>query len=172
MFSSSEQVKKLEPTYNQIHAAIKHLAPSVTDWAPDWIIAIGGGGYIPSRIMRTFVKKPVLAVSVKLYDDDTNKPGECVVVRQWLRGETIEKLKGSRILIVDEVDDTRTTLAWVAQKISEECAPSALACAVLFNKRKRKEASLPNDCKYFCYKTIGDVWLEVPWDQLDIEETL
>jgi hypoxanthine phosphoribosyltransferase len=35
-------------------------------------VAIGGGGFIPARILRTFIKIPILAVGIKLYDDTTN----------------------------------------------------------------------------------------------------
>ena len=36
------------------------------------MVAIGGGGFIPARMLRTQLKIPILAVSLELYDDSTN----------------------------------------------------------------------------------------------------
>ena len=33
---------------------------------PDVIIAIGGGGFIPARMLRTELKIPILAISLEL----------------------------------------------------------------------------------------------------------
>ena len=40
---------------------------------PDIMVAIGGGGFIPARMLRTEVRVPILAVSLELYDDVRRK---------------------------------------------------------------------------------------------------
>ena len=42
-------------SYAQIAATISSTVPAVRDFRPDLIIAIGGGGYIPARMLRTEV---------------------------------------------------------------------------------------------------------------------
>ena len=37
------------------------------------MVAIGGGGFIPARMLRTEVRVPILAVSLELYDDVRRK---------------------------------------------------------------------------------------------------
>ena len=72
----------------------------------------GGGGFIPARMLRTEVKKPILAISLELYDDATKTANETVLRKQWFTEEpgTFGALvRGKRVLIVDEVDDTRVT---------------------------------------------------------------
>ena len=59
------------------------MVPRVRVFNPDVIIAIGGGGFIPARILRTHIKVPILAVSVELYDDTTNSAGTNVNIKQW-----------------------------------------------------------------------------------------
>jgi hypoxanthine phosphoribosyltransferase len=55
-------------SYNAIHKLVKNLAVSEIDkFQPELMVAIGGGGFIPARILRTFVKIPILAVALKLY---------------------------------------------------------------------------------------------------------
>ena len=73
-------------------------------------VAIGGGGFIPARILRTFVHIPILTVALQLYDDQTNTPKEEPTIIQWFDSQNLQKLKGKRVLVVDEVDDSRTTL--------------------------------------------------------------
>lgn len=106
------------------------------------MIAIGGGGFIPARILRSFLKQPgspnipIQAIGLSLYetlpetlggvatpDGAPEVPGTKVTRTQWLDlsalGE-MENLIGKRILIVDEVDDTRTTLEYAVKELEKD----------------------------------------------------
>jgi hypoxanthine phosphoribosyltransferase len=100
------------------------------------MIAIGGGGYVPARILRSFLKRPgsanipIQAIGLSLYeqlrnstDADVEEPGTRVTRTQWLDlsalGE-MNSLVGKRILIVDEVDDTRTTLEYAVKELEKD----------------------------------------------------
>jgi uncharacterized protein len=92
------------------------------EFSPNVMIAIGGGGFVPARILRTFLKRPgaknipIVAIGLSLYEDIPQKEGPEeeagveIIRTQWLDFSTIGTLDliGKRILIVDEVDDTRT----------------------------------------------------------------
>ena len=80
--------------------------------------------YPPSaRIVRTFLKVPILAVGLELYDDKTDTAHTEVRKRQWLDAPSMDRLAGKNVLIVDEVDDTRRTLVYVkdSPRILEDC---------------------------------------------------
>jgi uncharacterized protein len=95
------------------------------EFNPNVMIAIGGGGFVPARILRTFLKRPgaknipIVAIGLSLYEDipqhtgPEEEAGVSVVRTQWLDFSTIggQDLIGKRVLIVDEVDDTRTVLS-------------------------------------------------------------
>lgn len=98
------------------------------------MIAIGGGGYVPARILRSFLRKPgspnipIQAIGLSLYEQLANdnvveEPGKKVTRTQWLDltslGE-MENLIGKKILIVDEVDDTRTTLEYAVKELQKD----------------------------------------------------
>jgi len=106
------------------------------------MIAIGGGGYVPARILRSFLKQPgspnipIQAIGLSLYESlpsthpsgvntpgEIEQPGTKVTRTQWLDltslGE-MENLVGKRILIVDEVDDTRTTLEYAVKELEKD----------------------------------------------------
>jgi hypoxanthine phosphoribosyltransferase len=70
-------------SYAQIHRTICSLVPQVKEFNPDVIIAIGGGGFIPARMLRTEIKVPILAVSLELYDDTTKTANTIVKKTQW-----------------------------------------------------------------------------------------
>jgi hypothetical protein len=161
---------KLYFGYADIHKAVKRLAERVvaSGYEPDVIVAIGSGGFIPARIMRTFLKRPILAVGIVLYDDEKGQGAE-PRKSQWI-DEAEEKVRGKRVLIVDEVDDSRTTLQYCAEELAEHC-PEEIAIAVIHNKRKPKEGTLPEAVtRYYRADDIDDRWVCYPWDALDIDE--
>ena len=133
---------------------------------PDVIVAIGSGGFIPARIMRTFLGKPILAVGIAYYDAD-DRPSELPRKVQWIE-EAEQKLRGKRILLVDEVDDSRSTLEYCVRELLRH-SPAEIAVAVLHNKLKEKKGSLPTEVKrYFAGRDIEDRWVCYPWDARDI----
>ena len=157
--------EKIYYNYDQIHDIVNSIVPQVKQYNPDVIIAIGGGGFIPARILRTAIKKPILAVSVELYDDNTNTTKDYVKIKQWFDDSygTGQLVKNGKVLIVDEIDDTRKTLECVVNKVQEH-QPSNIAVAVIHNKIKVKKGVLPRSVNYICGSDIGDEWIIYPWD--------
>jgi len=157
--------EKLYFNYNHIHNIIESMVPRIREFNPDVIIAIGGGGFIPARMLRTHVKVPILAVSVELYDDTTNSAGTNVNIKQWFDDSygTGKLVKNGRVLIIDEIDDTRKTLECVVNKVQQH-NPSDIAVGVIHNKIKKKSGVLPQSIKYISGKDIDDDWVIYPWD--------
>lgn len=120
-----------------MHKLCQEAAPRIlADFKPQLMIAIGGGGYVPARILRSFLKQPgspnipIQAIGLSLYERLANTTDEAVeaagtkVTRtQWLDltalGE-MANLVGKRVLIVDEVDDTRTTLEYAVKELQKD----------------------------------------------------
>lgn len=95
-------------TYDDIHLLIAKTAKEIlTTFSPDILIAIGGGGFYPARVLRTFLKRkvpntnklvnvPIQAIGLSLYEDlgqdekeglgpsAKGKIGTTVVRTQWL----------------------------------------------------------------------------------------
>ncbi|EHK23351.1 uncharacterized protein TRIVIDRAFT_74134 [Trichoderma virens Gv29-8] len=192
-------VEKIYVTYNDVHKLCQEAATKILDaFKPQLIIAIGGGGYVPARILRSFLKRPgspnipIQAIGLSLYEslgDDTQveEIGTKVTRTQWLDlsalGE-MENLVGKRVLIVDEVDDTRTTLEYAVKELEKDVelarqrlgpdAPKAeFSIFVLHNKNKDKKGQLPEDMvnnRYLAAVTCGDEWINYPWEAIDIDE--
>ncbi|MFH2114688.1 MAG: phosphoribosyltransferase, partial [Spirochaetota bacterium] len=87
---------KYKFTYQDIHRTVRSLAERVTaaGYKTDVIVAIGSGGFIPARMLRTFIDRPILTVGVAYYDKD-NKPTKNPRKVQWIE-EAERELKGRR----------------------------------------------------------------------------
>lgn len=195
--------EKIYVSYNDVHKLCQEGAIELAKFNPEVIIAIGGGGFIPARILRTFLKRskgerskniPIQAIGLSLYedmgtDDYEEKIGKEVIRMQWLDFSALNEHKldliGKTILIVDEVDDTRTTLHYavselqkdldaLAQSLGRADEKTTLLVFVLHNKNKPKNAELPEDMlregRYVAACTTGDEWIAYPWESDDIDE--
>ncbi|KAK0743012.1 hypoxanthine guanine phosphoribosyltransferase [Schizothecium vesticola] len=194
-------VQKTYVTYNDVHKLCQEAAPKLLDsLKPQLIIAIGGGGYVPARILRSFLKRPgsanipIQAIGLSLYekltsddaDVDVEEAGKTVTRTQWLDLSALGEmgsLVGKRILIVDEVDDTRTTLEYAVKELEKDVEAARakfggeeaqFSIFVLHNKDKTKKGTLPHDMlnngRYLAARTVGDEWICYPWEAIDIDE--
>ncbi|PWN36190.1 PRTase-like protein [Meira miltonrushii] len=222
-------------SYEEIHLDIAETARQIRQtFAPDLMVAIGGGGFFPARVLRTFLKRegsngklvnvPIQAIGLSLYEDlgqaekalqssgpsSLGKIGVEVVRTQWLDAPKRDVkdgnaetqlhggLLGKNILIVDEVDDSRTTLRYAYNELLSDVRkalealtpeqraqtpPTRFAIFVVHNKLRSKKGSLPIVCQrkdengtvvsgvwYFAAETTGNIWIEYPWEQDDILE--
>ncbi|RDB20894.1 Xanthine phosphoribosyltransferase 1 [Hypsizygus marmoreus] len=184
-------------TYNDIHNLIRKVTPKIAaEFNPDIMIAIGGGGFFPARVMRTFLREEtankslqIQAIGLSLYEPlpgtTAEQLGNEVVRTQWLSSSG-KTLLGKRNLIVDEVDDTRKTLHYALSELQKDVETELLsypeserdalreatkfAIFVVHNKNKPKHAELPAGTPYYAGEEVKDVWLDYPWEAISIEE--
>lgn len=152
-------------SYADVHSTVQSLVPRLSAFQPTVLIAIGGGGFIPARILRTSLKVPILAVGLELYDDSTNTIREKVKCLQWFDDKHWpgNLVPGGNVLIIDEVDDTRTTLQYCVEEVLKH-KPTKIGVAIVHNKLKPKRGQLPKDVEYFAGADVPDYWNCYPWD--------
>jgi hypothetical protein len=156
-------------SYDDIHLTVQKLAKKILadKFEFDIIVAIGTGGFIPARILKTYIDKPILAVAISYYGPD-NKHTDTPQTVQWI-DEVEKKLDGKRILLVDEVDDSRTTLEYCIQRLLLN-GVKEIGVAVLHNKRKEKQGKIPEVVqRYYVGHQLEDRWVYYPWDAKDIK---
>ncbi|EGV66747.1 hypoxanthine-guanine phosphoribosyltransferase [Yamadazyma tenuis] len=192
----SAEDEKMYISYNNVHQLCQEIADKIKKFNPDLIIAIGGGGFIPARMLRSFLKEPgqpnvrIMAIILSLYEeidtygDDAENPGTKVVRTQWIDyNQSKINLVGKKVLIIDEVDDTRTTLHYAVSELKKDVVEQAKAVGadpndttfgifVLHDKQKTKKADLPDEImktgNYFAARTVPDGWIAYPWESVDI----
>jgi hypoxanthine phosphoribosyltransferase len=127
---------------------------------------------------------PIQAIGLSLYEslgtDPVETPGTKVTRTQWLDLSSLEmaNLIGKNVLIVDEVDDTRTTLEYAVRELEKDVREAqekagrqnektTFSIFVLHNKDKPKKGVLPEEIigsKYLAARTVGDDWICYPWE--------
>lgn len=192
---------KLYISYNKIHKLCQEAGEKIKSSGKrvDLIIAIGGGGFIPARILRSFIREqggkniPIQAIGLSLYEQLGNATedtiGKEVIRTQWLDfgslSQHFDSLIGKNVIIVDEVDDTRTTLHYALSelekdvkdlqvKLNRQDETTTFSIFVLHNKLKPKKANLPQELfdegRYLVGEDVADKWIAYPWDAKDIDE--
>lgn len=187
-------------SYECIHKLCQKAAVEIKsqDRPIDLIIAIGGGGFIPARILRSFIKEPtgknipIQAIGLSLYEQMGDQPTETIgkeVIRtQWIDfgnlSQHFDSLIGKNIIIVDEVDDTRTTLHYALTELKKDIEEMQIklnrlneetrfSIFVLHNKLKPKRAELPAEMfengRYIVGENVEDKWIAYPWEATDID---
>lgn len=147
-------------------------------------------------MFRSFLKLPgepnipIQAIGLSLYEQLGSEveeiPGTKVTRTQWLDLSSLEmsNLIGKNVLIVDEVDDTRTTLEYAVKELEKDVEiarqqqgrteKTKFSIFVLHNKDKTKKGHLPTDMldehRYIAARTVPDYWICYPWEAVDIEE--
>lgn len=162
-------MRKLFVKYADIHKLVAKTAADIarSGWDPDVIVAIASGGFIPARIFKSYLKKDIYVVGLRRYFDDTS-PIPVPMKVQWI-DEVEKKLTGKKVLLVDEVDDTRITLAYCIAELLKH-APAEIRVAVLHQKDKPKLAAYPEAVKVvYEGAVVPDIWIKYPWDALDID---
>lgn len=149
--------EKLFFSYDNIHNIIVSKMDQVKLFDPDYILAIGGGGLIPARIIRSIIEKPILVITVASYDDEVMK--DDIKIVQWIN----DNLKDKKVLIVDEIDDTRRTLHFCVNKLKLSNNANNIGIFVVHNKIKNKCITF-NNLEYISGEDIEDKWVVYPWD--------
>jgi len=185
----------IRPTYNEIHLLVAEASKKILEeFKPNLMVAIGGGGFFPARVLRTFLRDPstktnipIQAIGLSLYESlpstTAEQLGTQVIRTQWLGGDS-KILLGRSVLIVDEVDDSRTTLQYAVSELQRdvdrliaelpeferEKNKTKFAIFVVHNKIKEKIGVLPAGVPYYSGENVPDRWLDYPWEQTDILE--
>jgi len=163
--------EKLYISFENIKYDIIFLAKNIleSDIKFDAIIALCGGGLVPARLLRNHLDIPIYCLNIKLYNCNNEITGKPKII-QWLDNDIIDSLQNKNILIVDDLDDTGSTLHYVTNFIEngyKSYMPikyKNLGVAVLYNKLKNKKSRI--DIKYPYYKVfdIDDKWVVFPWE--------
>ncbi len=136
----------------------RRLAWKVRDsgYAPDIIVAIGRGGYVPARILCDYLLIHDLA-SIKV-----EHWGTCVVKEQAvIKFPLAAEIRNKRVLLVDDVTDTGETLK-VSLQYLKSFGPREVRTAILIHKRC--STIVPD---YFLRKIIKWRWVIFPWHVME-----
>jgi uncharacterized protein len=140
-------------TWDALEAMVRELAGRVgTDY--DVLLAITRGGLVPAGMLayRLGIRN-ILVAAVEYYDNDGN-PGPKPTFLQF---PADPQLRGQRVLVVDEVWDSGTTIHAVTQRVRQ--AGGRPTTAVLHYKPTH--SVVPGEPDFFAVTT--DRWVVYPF---------
>jgi hypoxanthine phosphoribosyltransferase len=159
-------MKKIYYTWSQVEGACLEIARqmSVHNWRPDYIVGIGRGGLVPANLLSQYTGIKMNSLDISLRDGG-DTVSNC--------GMAEDAYEGKNILIVDDINDQGSTIAWIKQDWRESALPSAIRWdndiwhktvrfATLTNNLSSKE-----DVDYSVWevnKADEDCWLVYPWE--------
>ena len=132
-------------------------------WQPDFLIGIGRGGLVPAAFLSHRLGIAMLSVDVS-----SGEPG--------FAGELLDKLAakviaGKRILIVDDINDSGGTIAFLRAEIEAKAGSGeGVRVAVLVNNIRSKAKA-----EYHGTELDRDAdkrWFVFPWEAVAPRETL
>ena len=135
-------------------------------WCPDLIVGITRGGLVPAVTMSHRLDVPMITVDIKKRDHvESSMPN--VVEVNYIVDSVVNK--GWNILVVDEINDTGTTLNTLVDDLFQSGLPSEnmadfgkVRMAVIINKES-------SDCTVeYSHMDIlpdsDDLWWVFPWE--------
>jgi hypoxanthine phosphoribosyltransferase len=124
------------------------------DPKPDVVLAISRGGLVPAGMLGYRLGwRDMLLAAVVAYDDEHGFRGHA----EFLQFPLDMQLRGKRVLIVDEVWDSGTTIAAVSERV--RAAGGHPVTAVLHYKPSRSRVEIVPD--HFMVET--DAWVVYPF---------
>ena len=143
-------------SWRQLEQIAKKLSVQIkrSGYKPDYLVGIAVGGLVPlALISRGLDIRDVAVVSAYSY-------GKKSRTRRQLKILHLPELnlRGKRVLLVDEIADSGTTLLRIAQLLRSRTSPRELRTATLV-VRKEHCRSRPD---FSALET--DAWVVFPWD--------
>jgi uncharacterized protein len=151
----SEQLHCELISWSEVERLCQRLAGLIREsgYRPELIIAIGRGGYVPARLMCDWLHiRGLTSIKIEHYLSGANRQEEAVI-RYPLKAD----IRGLRVLVVDDVNDTGDTLEAATQHL-QAFQPGEIRTAVMHHK-----AVTRFDADYSAGKIVKWRWLIYPW---------
>jgi uncharacterized protein len=163
-------MKKIYYSWKDVEGACLDLARQVitSQWRPDYIVGITRGGAIPAVMLSQFFDVPMRPLQVSLRDG-----GECVSDLGMAEDAFGHEEDPKNILIVDDINDQGSTIAWIKKDWPSGCFPDHnqwtktwghnVRFATLTNNIASKETV--DYSVWEVNKAEEDCWLVYPWEE-------
>jgi hypoxanthine phosphoribosyltransferase len=168
-------MKKVYYTWKQVEGACLDIARQINNstWRPDYIVGITRGGLVPAVLLSQYLEVPMKSLDVSLRDG-----GDCVSncgMSEDAFGYNAANVGDplcKNILVVDDINDQGSTIAWIKQDWQSSCLPNDARWEHVWGQNVRF-ATLTNNLAskesvdysiWEVNKAEEDCWLVYPWE--------
>ncbi len=132
-------------------------------WRPDFLVGVGRGGLVPAAYLSHRLGITMLSVD--------HSSGDAAFADELLAKLAAKSREGSRILIVDDINDSGSTIAYLRDVlVSHGCSEPHIRVAVLVNNLRSKArveyAGTNMD------RSQDKRWYVFPWEAVAPRESL
>lgn len=158
-------MNKIYYSWSEVEGAVLDIARqmSADNWKPDYIVGITRGGLVPANLLSQYTGVPMKSLDVSLRD------GGDTVSNCSMSEDAYE---GKNILVVDDINDQGSTIAWIKQDWESSCLPNETQWRNVWGQNVRfatltNNLSSKEDVDYSVWevnKAEKDCWLVYPWE--------
>lgn len=176
--------KKIYYSWNDINHQVADLAHKIitSEWKPDYIVGLTRGGVTPAVMLSHYLGVRMHTLDVRLRDgDDVGPESNCWMADDAYGYDEDHAATGmksnpdlrTKILIVDDINDTGATFEWIKQDWPGSCMPKDEIWSSIWHDTVRF-AVLTNNLSsratvdYWATevnKAEDDCWLVYPWEE-------
>ncbi|UCD39766.1 MAG: phosphoribosyltransferase [Candidatus Bathyarchaeota archaeon] len=143
------------PSWEQIYTLLLNLSDQIkrARFRPDVIVGVSRGGWPPARILSDLLENPELAnVKTEFYLDVAKTKSEPVITQP-----VSVTVQGKRVLIVDDIADTGSSLRLVRSHLKEQSAADVKIATIYY---KPWSVVKPD-----WYERETKDWVIFPWER-------
>jgi hypoxanthine phosphoribosyltransferase len=168
-------MKKIFYSWKEVQGACLDIARQInsSDWKPDYIVGITRGGLIPATLLSQYLEIPLETLKVQLRDGYESESNLWMAEDAFgYNAAEIGDPLCKNILIVDDINDQGSTIAWIKQDWQSSCLPNDdrwehvwgqnVRIATLTNNIASKETV--DYSVWEVNKAENDCWLVYPWE--------
>ena len=145
----------------------QQIAVDNDGFKPDYVVGLTRGGLIPATMISHYFEVPMHTLEIKLRDHAVEPESN-----KWMPQDALD---GKKILIVDDINDTGDTLAWIKQDwnnsgkvVADGKSEINWEANVRFAVLTENEPSKFGDVDYvskFINKNEDPQWIVYPWEE-------
>ena len=157
-------MKKIYYTWSDVESQTQEILRqiSLSDWRPDYVVGLTRGGLVPANLISQYLEIPMECLKVSLRDGGQTE-SNC-----WMAEDAAN---GKNILIVDDINDTGATLAWIEKDWPEgntmydwtDVWNNNVRFAVLVNNAGSEYKRIDYSCVDID-KVEEPSWIVFPWE--------
>jgi hypoxanthine phosphoribosyltransferase len=168
-------MKKLYYNWAQTEGAVISLARDLqkSNWRPDYIVGLTRGGLVPAVMLSQYLEVPMHALKVSLRDGGDTESNCWMAEDAYGYNGEVGKPVAKNILIVDDINDSGSTIAWIKQDWRSSCLPNDARWDHVWGQNVRFAVLTDNlasdeTVDYSVWevnKGEEDCWLVFPWEE-------
>lgn len=141
-------------------------------WYPDYIVGIVRGGMYPAVMLSHYFDIPLHALKVTLRDGNEDDCDTNCWMAEDAYGHPDPEFDRKNILIVDDINDSGATIAWIKQNWQSSCLPNSEEWNTVWHENVRfativNNVSSNESVDYWgleINKAENNQWIEFPYE--------